>query len=134
MESSLSGVGRHADRVVYRRTFREPEMSRGERLLLHFGAIDWQSTIHVNGRRVADHTGGYDAFTVDITDALRPEVAAAGTASGATSGGAASGSATSAGSAGEQELAVVVYDPTDKFGQPRGKQVSKPEGIWYKPV
>jgi hypothetical protein len=109
MESSLSGVGRHADRVVYRRTFRAPEMSRGDRLLLHFGAVDWQSTVYVNGRRLADHTGGYDAFTVDVTDALRP------------------GSR-------EQELVVAVHDPTDFWGQPRGKQVSKPEGIWYTPV
>ena len=47
---------------------------------------------------------------MDVTDALRP------------------------GSGAEQELVVSVYDPTDKWGQPRGKQVSKPEGIWYTPV
>jgi hypothetical protein len=109
MESSLSGVGRHADRVVYRRTFREPDMDRSERLLLHFGAIDWQSSVYVNGRRLADHTGGYDAFTVDITDALRDDLL-------------------------EQEIVVAVHDPTDYWGQPRGKQVSNPEGIWYTPV
>jgi hypothetical protein len=63
----------------------------------------------VNGRQVADHSGGYDGFTADVTDALRA-------------------------GAGDQELVVSVYDPTDKFGQPRGKQVSKPEGIWYTPV
>jgi hypothetical protein len=110
IESSLSGVGRTADRVVYRRTFRVPnDMSPGERLLLHFGAVDWQSTIYVNGRRLADHTGGYDAFTVDVTNALRRDSR-------------------------EQELVVAVHDPTDFWGQPRGKQVSKPEGIWYTPV
>src|SRR5919202_403560 len=110
MESALSGLGKHADRAVYRRTFRVPaDMARGERLLLHFGAIDWQSTIYVNGRRVADHTGGYDAFTVDVTDALRRD-------------------------ARDQELVVAVHDPTDFWGQPRGKQVSNPEGIWYTPV
>jgi hypothetical protein len=109
MESSLSGLGRRADRVVYRRTFREPEMSAGERLLLHFGAVDWQSTVYVNGRRLADHTGGYDAFTVDVTDAIRDDLL-------------------------EQELVVAVHDPTDFWGQPRGKQVSNPEGIWYTPV
>ena len=108
-EAPLSGVGRHADHVAYRRIFRRPDaMAAGERLLLHFGACDWHCTVYVNGRQVEDHTGGYDAFSVDVTDALRPD--------------------------GDQELAVVVYDPTDKFGQPRGKQVSRPEGIWYTPV
>ncbi len=108
-EAPLSGVGRHGDRVAYRRAFQRPaDMAAGERLLLHFGACDWHCTVYVNERQVADHTGGYDAFTVDITDALTPS--------------------------GEQVLAVVVYDPTDKFGQPRGKQVSTPEGIWYTPV
>ncbi len=108
-EAPLSGVGRHADRVAYRRTFQRPaDMGAGERLLLHFGACDWHCTVYVNDRQVADHTGGYDVFTVDVTDAL-------------TAGG-------------DQALAVVVYDPTDKFGQPRGKQVSTPEGIWYTPV
>jgi hypothetical protein len=109
-EAALSGVGRHADRVAYRRTFRRPEaMTAGERLLLHFGACDWHCTAYVNGRQVVDHTGGYDEFTADVTDALAPGAA-------------------------DQELVVAVYDPTDKFGQPRGKQVSKPEGIWYTPV
>jgi hypothetical protein len=115
-EAALSGVGRHADHIAYRRTFRAPQMTAGERLLVHFGACDWHCTVYVNDRQVADHTGGYDAFSVDVTDALRSD------ATGGTAGAA------------EQELAVVVYDPTDKFGQPRGKQVSKPEGIWYTPV
>jgi hypothetical protein len=108
-EAALSGIMRHADRVAYRRTFERPAgMGTNERLLLNFGACDWHCTVYVNGRQMADHTGGYDAFTVDATDAL-------------TAGGA-------------QELVVAVYDPTDKFGQPRGKQVSTPEGIWYTPV
>jgi hypothetical protein len=108
-EAALSGVGRHADRIAYRRTFSRPaDLAAGERLLLHVGACDWHCTVYVNGRMVEDHTGGYDAFTVDVTDALRPT--------------------------GEQELVVAVYDPTDTFGQPRGKQVSRAEGIWYTPV
>ena len=108
-EAPLSGVGRHADRIAYRRTFQRPsDMAAGERLLLHVGACDWRCTIYVNDRQVADHFGGYDAFTVDVTDAL--------------------------GATGDQSLVVAVYDPTDKFGQPRGKQVSAPEGIWYTPV
>jgi hypothetical protein len=108
-ESRLSGIGRHADHVAYRRTFARPAgMQAGERLLLHVGACDWHCTVYVNGRQLSDHTGGYDAFSVDVTDALRADA--------------------------EQELVVAVYDPTDKFGQPRGKQVSKAEGIWYTPV
>jgi hypothetical protein len=109
-EAALSGVGRHADRVAYRRTFTRPaDMRSDERLLLHFGACDWHCTVYVNGSVVADHRGGYDTFSADVTSALRGGDAA-------------------------QELVVSVYDPTDKFGQPRGKQVSKPEGIWYTPV
>ena len=108
-EAPLSGVGRHADHVAYRRAFQRPsDMNAGDRLLLHLGACDWHCTIYVNDRQVADHTGGYDAFSVDITDALRAEP--------------------------EQALVIVAYDPTDKFGQPRGKQVSKPGSIWYTPV
>ena len=109
MESALSGIGSHANGIVYRRMFRTPEtMAQGERLLLHFGAVDWHATVFVNGRRIGSHTGGYDRFSFDITHALQ--------------------------SGGEQELVVAVFDPTDEFGQPRGKQVRKPEGIWYTPV
>lgn len=108
-EAALSGVGRHADQVAYRRTFERPaNMAADERLLLHFGACDWHCTVYVNGTQLADHFGGYDVFTVNATSALR--------------------------ASGTNELVVSVYDPTDKFGQPRGKQVSHAEGIWYTPV
>lgn len=107
-EAALSGVGVHAERVAYRRSFTRPALAEGERLLLHLDACDWHCTVYVNGRPVADHRGGYDAITADVTAAL---VAAP-----------------------QQELIVAVFDPTDAFGQPRGKQVSTPEGIWYTPV
>ncbi|MFL5612666.1 MAG: chitobiase/beta-hexosaminidase C-terminal domain-containing protein [Gemmatimonadaceae bacterium] len=110
MESALSGVGRHAERIVYRRTFRVPdEVKAGERLLIHFGAVDWRATVYVNGTRLVEHTGGYSPFTVDATPALLDRNR-------------------------DQELVVAVYDPTDSFGQPRGKQVSNPRDIWYTPV
>jgi len=110
IQSALSGVGRHASRAVYRRAFRAPRMEAGERLLLHFGAVDWLAVVHVNGREVARHTGGYGAFTADVTDALVP-------------GG------------GEQELVVDAWDPTEAFGQPRGKQSTEPvHGLFYTPV
>ena len=43
---------------------------KGQRVLLHFGAVDWEATVWVNGKEVGTHRGGYDAFSFDITDAL----------------------------------------------------------------
>ena len=111
VESALSGVKRAltpADRLWYRRTFTVPEGNR-RRVLLHFGAVDWQTEVFVNNKKVGSHEGGYDPFTMDVTDALR-------------SGG------------GAQELRVSVWDPTNTALQPRGKQTLKPEGIWYTAV
>lgn len=108
LESQLGGVARpltETQRLWYRRTFRAPRVPRGGRLLLHFGAVDWDARVFVNGTQVGEHRGGYDPFTVDVTDALR--------------GG------------GDQELVVGVWDPSDKGPQPRGKQVQKPHSIWY---
>lgn len=107
VESALSGIGEHHPRVWYRRTFRVPA-GWTERVLLHFGAVDWAAEVWVNGTRVGDHRGGYDAFSFDVTDALRP--------------------------GGEQEVVVGVFDPTDAGTQPRGKQVERPRSIWYSPV
>lgn len=104
-ESALSGLKVHSDRCVYRRTFDVPAAWAGKRVLLHFGAVDWQSTVLVNGKLIGSHRGGYDAFTFDITNALV--------------------------SPGPQELIVTVYDPTDGGDQPRGKQVNSPGGIFY---
>ncbi|GAC1649542.1 MAG: hypothetical protein NVS4B3_06790 [Gemmatimonadaceae bacterium] len=111
MESQLSGVARtvtDSQRLWYRRTFEAPRRVRGERLLLHFGAVDWETTVLVNGREVGTHRGGYDPFTFDITDALRAR--------------------------GPQELVVSAWDPSDHGDQPRGKQVLKPKSIWYTAV
>nr|WP_141306523.1 PA14 domain-containing protein [Streptomyces spinoverrucosus] len=113
VESQLSGIERHEDRMWYRRTFTVPSDWRiggGKRLQLNFGAVDWQSEVYVNGTKVASHKGGYDKFSADITDALVP---------GRT-----------------QELIVGVYDPTDSANgenPPLGKQRLDPSGIWYTP-
>ncbi|MEW2402902.1 PA14 domain-containing protein [Streptomyces sp. NPDC046862] len=113
VESQLSGVQRHEDRMWYRRTFTVPRdwrIGSGKRLRLNFGAVDWRSEVLVNGTRVAAHEGGYDKFSADITDALKP---------GRT-----------------QELIVGVYDPTDAANgenPPLGKQRLDPSGIWYTP-
>lgn len=111
VESALSGVGRalKPDQALhYRRTFTLPEGWHGNRIILNFGAVDWQCTVSVNGKQVGDHTGGYDPFSFGITEALK---------------------------AGEQnEIIVTVTDPTDTGGQPRGKQWLNPHGIWYTPT
>ncbi|WP_443063029.1 PA14 domain-containing protein [Streptomyces sp. NBC_00483] len=113
VESQLSGVQRHEDRMWYRRTFTVPadwKVGDKRRLRLNFGAVDWKSEIYVNGTKVADHKGGYDKFSADVTDALKP---------GRT-----------------QELIVGVYDPTDADNAenpPMGKQRLDPSGIWYTP-
>ncbi len=106
--SALSGVMTNMDRLWYRRTFTMPREWANQRLLLHFGAVDWEATVYVNGKKVGEHRGGYDAFTLDISSALNP--------------------------AGAQELIVGVFDPTDRGNQPRGKQVLKPGGIMYTPT
>jgi hypothetical protein len=110
IESALSGVGKHVTKdqsLWYHRTFEVPAGWKGKRVLLHFEAVDWETVVFVNGKEFATHRGGSDAFSHDITEALKE---------------------------GKNELIVRVWDPTDAGAQPRGKQVSKPSGIWYTPV
>ena len=110
VESSLSGVGKslgEKNELWYQRQFSVPSKWKGHRILLHFGAVDWKADVWVNKVKVGQHTGGFTPFSFDITPALLN---------------------------GENELIVKVWDPTDKGPQPRGKQVSKPGGIWYTPV
>jgi beta-galactosidase/beta-glucuronidase len=110
IESALSGVRRRLDEqsaLWYRRRFVVPAAWAGPRLRLHFGAVDWQARVWLNGQPVGQHRGGYDAFSFDITELLKP--------------------------GGEQELVVAVLDPTEG-DQPRGKQSRKPEGIFYTPA
>lgn len=110
IESSLSGVGKSlgVDKELwYQRTFRIPSQWKGKRVLINFGAVDWKAEIWVNQIFVGKHAGGYSPFSVDVTDALHK---------------------------GENTLTVKVWDPTDQSYQPRGKQASKPEGIWYTSV
>src|ERR1035441_6161173 len=100
VESALSGVMHPVsenDRICYRRTFEVPHKWKGRRVLLHFGAVDYEAKVWVNGKEIGQHRGGYDAFSFDITDALNPS--------------------------GPDELIVTAWDPTDAGTQPRGKQV-----------
>ncbi len=110
-ESALSGVMKTVggdNHLWYQRNFEIPRSWKGQRILLHFGAVDWDATVTVNGKEVGTHRGGYDPFTFDITDALNDT--------------------------GKQRILVSVWDPTNAGSQPRGKQVSKPRGIWYTAV
>jgi hypothetical protein len=111
VESALSGVMKMVggeNRLWYRRTFETPKDAAGKRLLLHFGAVDWQTTVWINGKEVGSHQGGYDPFTFDIADLLKAD--------------------------GPQELIIAVWDPSNDGPQPRGKQVKRPGGIFYTPV
>src|SRR3954447_13586925 len=74
IESQLSGAGVWVapdQRLWYRRTFSVPDRGPGGRVLLNFGAVDWEAAVYVNGAHVGEHRGGYDPFTFDITGALR---------------------------------------------------------------
>lgn len=107
VESLLSGVEKPLspeNRLWYRKAFTIPQDMQGKRILLHFGAVDWQCTVYVNHRLAGQHTGGYCAFSFDITDLLQD---------------------------GENELAVCVFDPTEEGHQQRGKQVNQTHGFWY---
>ena len=112
IESSLSGVGKKVgidNSLWYKTTFTYGKTD-SKRKLLHFGAIDWQSTVWVNGKEIGTHKGGHDPFSYDISDAIK--------------------------SPGTQEMVIRVWDPTNANNspQPRGKQVINPHSIFYTSV
>lgn len=109
IESALSGVKKPllpTQNIWYKKEIKKPNLKTGERSLLHFGAVDWQTTVFINGKEVGKHNGGYTSFTIDITDYLTNE---------------------------ENELLVKVFDPTDKGINPHGKQTLTPGNIYYTP-
>ena len=110
-ESVLSGVERTLQKdqtLWYHRTLMLPEgfLPEGGHLLLHFGAVDQEATILLNGKEMGSHIGGYNAFTIDLTDGWQQ---------------------------GENQLIVKVKDETDAGSRSRGKQKTKRGGIWYTP-
>ncbi|MDR1371688.1 MAG: beta-galactosidase [Dysgonamonadaceae bacterium] len=110
VESSLSGVQKNVGKdneLWYRRTFTVPSSWKNRHTILHFGAVDWKAEVFLNDIKIGIHTGGYTPFCFDITPFL---------------------------TSGEQKLVVKVWDATDQSFQPRGKQVNKPDGIWYTAV
>lgn len=110
IESALSGVKKSLkpdEKLWYRRTFKIPGIWFGQKLLLHFGAVDWKAEIWVNRKKAGEHTGGYYPFTFEVSEYIED---------------------------GENEVVVAVWDPTDTYGQERGKQKLKPGGIFYTPI
>ena len=108
-EAELSGVSRTllpGEFLWYRRTLQIPELFAGKRLLLHIGACDQTAKVFLGGQYVLSHTGGYTAFTADLTAFLH---------------------------VGENELTVQVRDDLELSQLSRGKQSSHRGGIWYTP-
>ena len=108
-ESRLSGVEQHFEgKLYYRRRFSLPEGFRKDKVLLHIGAADQTAEIYVNQKRIGGNEGGYEAFTLDITDALEEE----------------------------NVLVICCADDMDDLSFPYGKQVKpkKRGGMWYTPV
>ena len=113
-ESKLSGIGHYGvmKHVWYRRAFEIPTAMRGQRILLHFGGVDYQTWVWINGQLVGSHIGGDVSFTFDITKFLR---------------------------AGSNEVVVHAFDDTASGNQPTGKQshtvsegcvYTRTTGIW----
>ncbi|MBE0685749.1 MAG: beta-galactosidase [Anaerolineaceae bacterium] len=111
IESSLSGVGKPLqsnEHLWYKRTFEIPNDWKHNRVVLRFGAVDWQTDVWCNGHHLGQHQGGYDPFSFELTTFLRYGA--------------------------ENELLVKVYDPTNEGRQERGKQTLKPGFVFYTAV
>lgn len=110
IESSLSGVGKSllpSEELWYQRKLYIPEAWQKKDIILHFGSVDYEAFVYVNGKLVGKHVGSSDPFSFNITPHLK---------------------------VGEQEIIVRVWDPTDSEIQPRGKQTLNPKGFWYTAV
>ena len=108
-ESRLSGVERVLqpdEKIWYRRSFEAPH-TKGEVVILHFGAVDFCCELFINGSRVGEHWGGYLPFSFDITRFLVE---------------------------GENELVLACTDATEAELHQKGKQRLEPGGIWYTSV
>lgn len=107
-QSERSKVNRilTSDQIVYERVFEVPESWKGSRILLHFGAVDYECSVWLNGNCVGSHEGGQTPFTFDITENLK---------------------------GGKELLRVCVKDFLKDECVPRGKQFWQPKGefIWY---
>jgi len=110
IESALSGVGKKlkpTQKLWYHRTFILPDNWKGKKVLLHFGAVDWETNIWINGKKIGKHKGGYTPFEFDISNSLND---------------------------GKNEISISVLDPTNQGKQEHGKQSLKPKIIFYTAV
>ncbi|SFU54177.1 Glycosyl hydrolases family 2 [Pustulibacterium marinum] len=110
VESYLSGVQKrvtHEQLLWYKRNLEFQTANENEKVILHFGAVDYETEVYINGFFVGNHKGGYTAFEMDVTSFLKQ---------------------------GANDLVVKVHDPTMEGEQARGKQVKNPGGIYYTPV
>ena len=107
-QSKLSGIADTAfhDVIWYRRSIQIPATWRSRRVLLHFGAVDYEASVWVNGDHAGFHRGGHVPFAIDITDHLK---------------------------ATDNEITVRAWDPSVDLTLPRGKQYWQPrsQSIWY---
>ncbi|MFW9972845.1 MAG: glycoside hydrolase family 2 protein, partial [Candidatus Odinarchaeota archaeon] len=111
LESALSGVKKKlqpAQKLWYGRTFEIPESWQGKKILLHFGAVDWETTIWINKKLVGTHKGGYTPFYFEISEFVNISD--------------------------DNEILLSVWDPTDKGYQEQGKQSLNPRVILYTAV
>ena len=111
LESALSGVKKKLkrnQRLWYRHYFSVPEAWKGKDLLLHFGAVDWETEVWMNGNLIGFHTGGYNPFSFEISSFLNEGQ--------------------------PNELHLVVYDPTNWGMHERGKQTLTPNTAFYTAV
>ena len=112
IESSLSGVQRSflpTDILWYRREFTIDPSLQGKNIILHFGAVDYECRVWINGKLVGGHKGGNNPFSFDITKYVKRGSVA-------------------------QTIELSVVDPTDSASISRGKQQLNQRGIWYTPV
>ncbi len=107
-QAQLSGIGSNEfwDLVWYRKRFVLPKEMKDKRILLHFGAVDYQCQVWVNGQHMMSHEGGHISFEMEITKVLQEE---------------------------ENVIMVMVQDRIEDLEMPRGKQFWKEEsaGIFY---
>ena len=107
-ETERSGVGEMGffRACWYRRRFQSPRREDGERVFVHFGAVDHTARVWVNGSAVVRHEGGYTPFSADVTDLLK---------------------------GGQEEIVVHAEDDPSDLTKPRGKQdwQREPHSIWY---
>ncbi|KAG0148533.1 hypothetical protein CROQUDRAFT_654832 [Cronartium quercuum f. sp. fusiforme G11] len=106
VESALSGIMESHTHLWYRKTFKIPETWKGKKVLLNFGAVDYEATVFLNGQQITSHQGGFDKFSVELQN-LKP-------------------------TGEDNELLVFVYDPTDTGGtKVVGKQTLRPSHVFY---